>query len=253
MKKTIIANWKMNPVSLDQALHLAGEIEKRTTGIKNAEVVIAPPYPFLKDIGRVLKKTKLGAQNMHWEEAGPYTGEVSWRQLKHFRVTHVIIGHSERRIHMGETDEMINKKIKAALKANLIPILAVGEQKKLSENAMRLVLSRQLSRGLAGITAHDFKKGAIAYEPVWAIGTGRAATPKHAGIALRMIQKILAGLWKTKKVTMPILYGGSVNSKNAADFISPTMGGMQGLLVGSASLNATEFTGIIKSSSPESF
>ena len=246
-KKLIIANWKMNPDSPGRAVRLAREIEKGLIGIKNAEIVIAPPYLFLKDVSQVLKRAKLGAQNMHWQDIGPYTGEVSWHQLKHLHVTHVIVGHYERRIHLGETNEMINKKVKAALRAGLIPVLAIGEQKRMPEDAMRLVLLRQLSRGLSGVSANDFKNGVIAYEPVWAIGTGLAATPQHARKALGMIQEILGRIWKTKKVSTPILYGGSVNSKNAYSFLSPKGGAMHGMLVGGASLKPKEFIKIVQS------
>jgi triosephosphate isomerase len=131
-KLLVIANWKMNPDSPGRAVRLAKEIERGTRGIKNVSVVVAPPHPFLESVGKVLKKAKLGAQNLFWEDVGPYTGEVSWHQLKQLRITYVIIGHSERRIYFGETDSMINKKVRAALKAGLIPVLAVGERKKIS-------------------------------------------------------------------------------------------------------------------------
>ncbi len=246
MKKVIIANWKMNPDSTGRAVRLAKEIERGTRGVKNVSVVIAPPYPFLESVDKVLKKTKLGAQNLFWEDVGPYTGEVSWHQLKHLRITYVIIGHSERRICFGETDGMINKKVRAALKAGLRPVLAVGEQKKMPNKKMRGALSRQLSRDLAGVSLAAFRKGVIAYEPVWAIGTGLAATPKHAKYALVMIREILAHLWKVKRVSTPILYGGSVNARNAGPFVSKKGGGMDGMLVGGASLQPKEFIGIVR-------
>ena len=247
-KKLIIANWKMNPDSMGRAVRLAKEIERGTRGVKNVSLAIAPPYPFLESVGKALKKTKLGAQNIFWEDARPYTGEVSGRQLKHLGITYVIIGHSERRIYFGETDVMINKKVRAALKAGLRPVLAVGERKKMPNKKMRGVLSRQLIKNLEGVSVKSFRKGVIAYEPVWAIGTGRAATPKHAKYALGMIQEILAHFWKVKKVSTPILYGGSVNARNAAAFISKNGGGMDGMLVGSASLKPKDFIEIVRSS-----
>lgn len=245
MKKLIIANWKMNPASLKAAIKLANETEKGLRGIKNVEIVIAPPFPFLAPVNKILKQSKLGAQDFFWKETGPATGEVSGDQLKHLRVSHVIIGHSERRA-LGETDEMINKKIKAALKAGLVPILAVGERKKMSSSKIRRVLSRQLSKGLHSVSAKAFENGVIAYEPVWAIGTGLATTPEHAKTALAMIKEILSRLWKIKKIKTRIIYGGSVNAKNAAAFISPQGGAMDGMLVGGMSLHPREFINIVR-------
>lgn len=248
MKKLlIIANWKMNPDSPSRALLLAKKIDQ---GVRNTqtEVVIAPPFPFLFEIGRALKKAKLGAQDMHWANLGAYTGEVSWHQLRHLRIAYVIIGHSERRWKMGETDTEINKKVRVALKTNLTPILAIGERRKMNDRAMRTVLKKQLTLGLKGISQKRFKNGVIAYEPVWAIGTGNSASPAHAASALHAITEILKNLWHTKAITTRILYGGSVNAKNARDYITENGGAMHGLLVGGASLNPKEFLGIIKNS-----
>lgn len=235
----------MNPASLKAAIKLANETEKGLRGIKNVEIVIAPPFPFLAPVNKILKQSKLGAQDFFWKETGPATGEVSGDQLKHLRVSHVIIGHSERRA-LGETDEMINKKIKAALKAGLVPILAVGERKKMSSSKIRRVLSRQLSKGLHSVSAKAFENGVIAYEPVWAIGTGLAATPKHAKQALTIIQEILNRLWRTRNVKTQIIYGGSVNAKNAAPFVSNKGGAMNGMLVGGASLKPKEFINTVR-------
>jgi triosephosphate isomerase len=209
-------------------------------------VVIAPPFPFLQAVAGVLRKSKLGAQDLFWEEKGARTGEVSPVMLKNLCVAYCIIGHSERRA-LGETDEMINKKIKAALKNRIVPVLAIGEKKRMPEAKMRRVIETQLKKNLNGISKVAFQNGVIAYEPVWAIGTGLSATPEHARKALSIIQETLRRLWKTKNIPTRILYGGSVNAKNAAPFISKSGGGMQGMLVGGASLNPKEFIGIIKS------
>lgn len=249
-KSLIIANWKMNPDSPGRALLLAKKIERRIS-VRRAEVVIAPPFPFLKDVGRALKKAKLGAQDMHWADLGPYTGEVSWHQLRHLRVQYVIIGHSERRWKLGETDAEINKKVHAALKTGLIPVLAVGERKKMSDAAMRATLEKQLALDLKGISQKQFGGGVIAYEPVWAIGTGDSATPMHAQKALEMITAILKKLWRTKTIKTRILYGGSVNAKNARDYITKNGGAMHGLLVGGSSLNPKEFLGIVKTTATQ--
>lgn len=245
-KKIIIANWKMNPDAPGRAVRLAREIERGINQIKNIEVVVAPPHPFLMEVGKILRKAKLGAQNMHWANVGPYTGEVSWHQLKHCGAKYVIVGHSERRIHLGETDTLINKKIRAAVTSGLVPVLAVGEQKRTTDKKMRMILAGQIVKDLAGISRNAFGKGIIAYEPVWAIGTGKTATPKHAKIALESIKEILRKLWNTKSVSLPVLYGGSVDAKNAATFVAKSGGGMDGLLVGSAGLHPNEFVAIIK-------
>ncbi len=245
MKKLIIANWKMNPATLQEAVILARKIEKDIPKTPNVEVVIAPPFPFLVPVAGALKKSKLGAQNMFWEKEGARTGEISYMMLKNLCVSYCIIGHSERRA-LGETDGEINKKIKAALKSRIVPVLAIGEKKRMPESSMRRVLETQLKKDLSGISKISFKNGVIAYEPVWAIGTGLSATPWHAHKALGIIRETLKRLWKTKHVPTRILYGGSVNAKNAGPFVSTKGGGMDGMLVGGASLNAKEFIGIIR-------
>ena len=245
-KKLLIANWKMNPSSPAEAVILARKIERGIPRTLNAEVVIAPPFPFLLPVSRILKKTRLGAQDMFWEKEGARTGEVSYMMLKNLCVSYCIIGHSERRA-LGETDEQINKKIKAALQGQIIPVLAIGERKRLPKTKLRRILETQLRKDLNGVSKVVFKNGVIAYEPVWAIGTGLSATPEYARKALSVIRETLKRVWKTKNISTRILYGGSVNTKNAAQFISKKGGGMNGMLVGGASLNTKEFSGIIKS------
>ena len=244
-KLLIIANWKMNPSRASEAILLAKKIEKGIPRTPNAEVVIAPPFPFLVQVASVLKKSKLGVQDVFWEKEGARTGEVSTGMLKDLCVNYCIIGHSERRA-LGETDEQINKKIKAVLKSRIMPALAVGEKKRMPEAKMRRVLETQLKKDLNGISKVAFKNGIIAYEPVWAIGIGLSATPEHARKALGVIRKTLQHLWKTERIPTRILYGGSVNAKNAATFLSKKGGGMDGMLVGGASLNAKEFVGIVR-------
>ena len=238
----------MNPDAPGRALVLAKKIEnslKKTT----IDVVIAPPFPFLALINPFLKKLKLGAQDVFWEDIGPYTGEVSWHQLKHLRVSHVIIGHAERRIYLGETDAMINKKISAVTKAGLISLFAVGEKEKTDFEKRKYYIDEQVRAGLKGISQNDFKKGVIVYEPVWAIGTGNNATPEDARVASNIIRDTLKKLWHQETVTTPILYGGSVNAKNALSFIHPEKGNMDGLLVGGASIDPKGFVAIIESAS----
>ncbi len=211
MKKIIIANWKMNPASMQEAKRLFD-------AVKNTEAIICPPFVYLS----VFKYKFLGAQDCHWEQSGPYTGEVSPKMLRDLGVKYVIIGHSERRA-LGETEEIVEKKLKAALKAGLTPIFCVGEKK--GENA-RKVINKQLRGNLKGVI--------IAYEPVWAIGTGDFCSPEKA----KQIREFIK-----KKFNNKVLYGGSVNSKIAKDY---TKVGFDGLLVGGASLNAKEFKKIIK-------
>lgn len=244
-KKLIIANWKMNPRRAVEAVRLAKKIEESVHGIHTIEMVIAPPFPFIMPVARTLKKVKLGAQNMFWEKEGARTGEVSAGMLKNLCVSYCIMGHSERRT-LGETDQQINKKIKAALKSRLIPVLAIGEKKQVPEPSMRRMLETQLKEDLSGISKIAFKNGVIAYEPVWAIGTGLSAAPEHARKALGIIRKTLGRLWKTEKVSTRIIYGGSVNAKNALPFVSSRRGGMDGILIGKTSLEPVEFIEIVK-------
>jgi len=220
MKSLIVANWKMNPSSLAEAKKLFDEIRK-------TNAVICPPFIYIS----AFKYANLGAQDCSWEEKGAYTGAVSPQMLKDLGAKYVIVGHSERRNHFNETDEMINKKLKAALKTGLIPILCIGEKK--GENP-ETVISRQLEEDLSGISEKDLKEIIIAYEPVWAIGTGDFCEKPQAGKAREFIKG---------KLNNKVLYGGSVNSQIAKDYIDV---GYDGLLVGGASLNAEEFIKIVK-------
>lgn len=227
MKSLIIANWKCNPRTLKEAEELFNKVKNGVKNIKKAETVIATPFVWLP----ILKGMILAAQDCLWLDCGPYTGEVSLAMLKDFGVKYVIIGHSERRIHFKETDEMINKKLRAVLKADLKPILCIGEKK--GESAEKII-SSQLKKDLKGISKNDLKKIVIAYEPVWAIGTGDFCKPEKAKKALDFIKK---------RINTGILYGGSVNSKISKSYIKV---GFNGLLVGGASLDAKEFITIVK-------
>ena len=232
MKKIIIANWKCNPDNFKKAKKLFNAVKKDIKGVKN-EVVICPPFVYLTNFQFPISNFHLGAQNCHWENNGPYTGEVSPRMLKDLGCEYVIIGHSERRIHFRETNEMINKKLKAALQAGLILILCIGEKR--GESPQR-VIANQLRKDLKGITKKDLKKIIIAYEPVWAISTsgGEICSPNYAEKILKFIKQRFNG---------KIIYGGSVNSRIAKSY---TDAGFDGLLVGGASLDANEFIKIVK-------
>jgi len=228
--KYLIANWKMNPGSSEEAKELFNNIKQ---GVKDlsAEVVICPPsiyyFPNLKSKGL---KLHLGAQNCFWEQAGAYTGEISPKMLKNMGCKYVILGHSERRQYLNETDEMVNKKLKAVLEAGLTPILCVGETKQERD---RGEAEKKIKSQLKFLLQNS--KLILAYEPRWAIGTGIACNPESAKKALNMIKEVAQ--------ETPVLYGGSVSAENAKQYIDA---GFNGLLVGSASLNAPEFIKIAK-------
>lgn len=250
MKKIVIANWKMNPGTIAEAKRLFQAVTKGVSGIKNIDVVIAPPFvyvPLLKAASGK-RRAALAAQDLFWEEKGPYTGEVSPAMLKNLGVRYAIIGHSERRMHLGETDEMINKKVKAALKAGLTPILCIGERERNHFEDTFLFLKGQLKKDFASIKPEVAKKVIVAYEPIWAIGTGKAEHSDDAQNIAVYIRRVLQELLNPKAArAIHIIYGGSVNAKNASSFVGGGVRGMEGLLVGGASLQADEFVKIVKS------
>ena len=242
-KKIIIANWKMNPQTADEALRFVqGILAQRLP--ENIELIIAPPFVYLELLKKNCgKEIKLAAQNINWAERGAYTGEISGLMLKNLGCNYVIIGHSERRYILGETEEIINLKLKAALKVGLTVILAVGEKEQ--NDDISKVLSQQIESALGGVNVSEISRLIIAYEPVWAIGTGLADTSDHALSAVLLIRKIIGRLYGSEwAVDMPILYGGSVSEENAADFIAQN--GIDGALVGGASLELQSFMKIIK-------
>ncbi len=243
-KKIIIANWKMNPSSAEEAIRLVKGILAQTLP-KNIELIIAPPFVYLDSVKKNFKKgVKLAAQNISWGERGAFTGEVSGLMLKNVGCDYAIIGHSERRYKIGETDEMINLKLKAAFRAGLNPILAIGEKER-GDDIVK-VLNSQIKSALDGVGASEIGRLIVAYEPVWAIGTGISDTPDHALGSALLIRKIIGNLYTPDfAVDLPVLYGGSVTAENSADFIGQV--GINGALVGGASLNIEEFLKIIKS------
>ena len=238
-KKLIAANWKMNKTSEETQKYLK-EFLNLVQDVEDVEILICPPFTSLWIARGMLKGTniKLGAQNCFYEEKGAFTGEISLNMLKEFEVSYVIVGHSERRWIFGETDELINKKVIACLEKGIRPILCVGEKIEEREAGMTLkVVESQLKLGLSGLDDVADKID-IAYEPVWAIGTGNPATPEDAQLVHRFIKELLGNV--------RVLYGGSVNSKNAKEFLS--MQDVDGLLVGSASLDPVSFAQIVKAS-----
>jgi len=248
MRKPIVAgNWKMNK-TVAESRQLVAELVPGLQAVDSVERVLCPPFTSLMAVAAMLEGTeiRLGAQDMYWEASSAYTGEVSPLMVKEL-CQYVIIGHSERRTYFGEMDETVNRKVKAALAHGLLPIMCVGET--LAENeAGRTaeVVSRQMRAGLAGVELKDGKSLYIAYEPVWAIGTGRAATADGANkVIAEVIRPALATLFNPQiSQEVRVLYGGSVTGKNAADFF--TMPDIDGALVGGASLKVEEFVPITR-------
>jgi triosephosphate isomerase len=224
MKPLIVANWKMNPQTLAEAKRLFSSVKGGAGRVRSSEVVVCPPFVFLSELKTRGLKLKLGAQDCFWEEGGAYTGEISPLTLKSLGCQYVILGHSERRKHQKETDEMINKKMKLVLKEKLKPILCVDN-------------IGQVKKDLKGIGKKEIRSLVIAYEPLFAIGTGKSCSPKRAERMRVLIHKKVKG-------RTSVLYGGSVNSKNAEKYIKEA--GFQGLLVGGASLKSKEFIRLVK-------
>jgi len=248
MRKPFIAgNWKMFK-NVTEARQLVSELVPELAPFTSVERVLCPPFTSLLAVRALLEGTGigLGAQNLHWEESGAYTGEIAPYMLSEF-CQYVIIGHSERRAYFGETDETVNKKVKAALSHDLIPIVCVGEtlvENEAGETAQ--VVKRQVESGLAGVTLSDWSKLVVAYEPVWAIGTGKAATADGANqVVGEYIRPILANTLGINAASLiRILYGGSVKGSNAGEFFSKS--DIDGALVGGASLKAGDFTQIVQ-------
>ena len=247
MKKLLIANWKMNPQTAQQALRLARKVGRGIKNIRNVEVVLAPPFVFLYSLSNFKSPTsyfKLGAQDVFYEKAGTYTGEISASQLKALGVKLVIVGHSERRA-LGETNEIINKKLKAVLKTGMRAVLCVGEAERQKEIAFPKIIRDELHEGLARVKKSLLRNLVIAYEPIWAIGSGREDTPKNVyEITIIIRRELYRMIGKRSASKIPVLYGGSVDDKNAYDFIKE--GAVDGLLVGGASLNAKKFVRLLK-------
>jgi len=244
MRRPLIAgNWKMN-TRLEEAENLVRAMLAELDSIDGVEKVLCPPFISLAAIKEIINGTsvKLGAQNMHFEDRGAYTGEISPLMLIDL-CDFVILGHSERRQYFAETDEIINKKVKKALEFGLKPILCVGESLEDNESGKaEQIIARQVKAGLAGVSPTS--QLVIAYEPVWAIGTGKAATGKQANTTISLIRSIVANLWDKKTAqAVRLLYGGSVTSSNIAEFIAEPE--IDGALVGGASLKANEFVSIV--------
>ncbi len=247
VRKLIIAgNWKMNK-SVAESASLVEDIKRELADSRDVDVVLCPPFTSLSVVGEALSDTsiKLGAQNMHWESNGAYTGEVSANMLRTLYCHYVILGHSERRSYFGETSEIVNKKAKAAFAGNLIPIVCVGETLEERDGGRaESVVKSQVEASLAGISSENLARTIIAYEPVWAIGTGRTASPQQAQEMHAFIRSVVAGMAdeKTARVVR-IQYGGSMKPDNAAELLAQP--DIDGGLIGGAALEARSFVQII--------
>jgi len=249
MRTQIIAgNWKMHKTE-EEAFQLASDLKQRLKDVKGVKAVICPPFTSLPSVKRAIENSPilLGAQNMHWEEKGAYTGEISPPMLLTTGCKYVILGHSERRSLFFETDEFVNLKVKSALKFNLFPIICVGEKLDQREaNKTEEIVENQVRGAFKDLGAQEAERTVIAYEPVWAIGTGRTATPQQANkVHLFIRELLLSEFGKECAEKINILYGGSVKPENSKELLD--MPEIDGALVGGASLDAESFEKIIKS------
>jgi triosephosphate isomerase len=244
MRKWIVAgNWKMHN-TIRESVALAYAIKEGTTGLKNGEVVVAPPFTALHSVGEAIKGSAvaLAAQNMYYEDKGAFTGEISPSMLTDAGCKYVIIGHSERRKYFNESDENVNLKVMKALATGLKPILCVGEtDDERNKGVTQAVVNRQVRRALTGVNKIDHI--VIAYEPVWAIGTGKVATSSQAEDVHDFIRRLLVEIYGCLAGDVRILYGGSVTKDNIGELIA--MEDIDGALVGGASLKPDDFLGII--------
>jgi triosephosphate isomerase len=248
MRKPVIAgNWKMHN-TISEALELVREIKGKVEGVTDVEIIVSPVYTALASVSAELNGSniKVASQNIFWEEKGAFTGEIAPNMITDAGCSHAIIGHSERRQYFGETDETVNKRIKAALLAGLIPILCVGETLEEREAGSTMsVVETQIKGGLVDISAEDMAKIIIAYEPVWAIGTGKTASPDQAEEVHKNIRGIVEGIYDPAiSDGVRILYGGSVKPENVDELmVQPDI---DGALVGGASLKADSFARLVR-------
>ena len=245
MRKPIIAgNWKMHK-TIAEALEFVNQVKDRVNN-DNVEAVICAPFTLLKDLKEATKGTniKIGAQNMHFEEKGAFTGEISPLMLKELDMDYVVIGHSERRQYFNETNETVNKKVLKALEVGIDPILCVGETLEEREAGnTKDVCKVQVEKALENVSKEDLAKIVIAYEPVWAIGTGKTATSEDANDVIAYIREVVANLYGELANEVRIQYGGSVKPSNVAEIMNQS--DIDGALVGGASLEANDYVDLV--------
>jgi len=248
MRKPVIAgNWKMNK-TISEAVGLVNELKPLIADVDDVTVVVCPTYLCIKSVADVLKNSNIhvGAQNMYWETSGAYTAEISGEMLLESGAEYVILGHSERRQYFGETNETVNKKVKKALAVGLIPIVCVGEMLEDREAGnTEKVVDDHVTNSLAGISADEMKKIIVAYEPVWAIGTGKTATPEQAQEVHAFIRKRIAELWDNDTAEAVVIqYGGSMKPGNVKELLAQK--DIDGGLIGGAALKADSFEALAK-------
>lgn len=246
-KKIIAGNWKMNKLT-GEAAELAAAVKAGCAAFSDVDVVLCPTFTALKTVSDVIagSSVRLGAQNMHWEKDGAYTGEISAGMLRDLNCQFVILGHSERRQYFHETDAIVNRKVRAALAANLTPIVCVGELLEQREaNQTEEVVTAQVTKSLAGLDETAFRRTVLAYEPVWAIGTGLTATPAQAQEVHALIRRVLAGMCNPGAAqAVRIQYGGSMKPANAKELLGQP--DIDGGLIGGAALDAKSFVDIVR-------
>jgi triosephosphate isomerase len=253
-KKIVAANWKMN-MTLSESTRFVESFLLDVAEIRDVDIVIIPPFTAIAKVTELLEKSgqsiRIGAQNMHWERNGAFTGEISAALLRDLFVHYVILGHSERRRLFHETDEVVNRKVRAAHEATLRPIVCVGETlEQRDKGNVEKILSIQLRGSLKDLSEKELQETVIAYEPVWAIGTGRNATPEQAQEAHAFIRKTLAGMSDEATADrIRIQYGGSVKPDNGSELM--TQPDIDGALVGGASLDPRSFAQIVKAARDE--
>lgn len=245
-KPFIAGNWKMYKTAAE-AVETAKKLTGLVSGVINVDVMIAPPFTALSHVYEAIKESSvmLGAQNLFWEKEGAYTGEISPGMIVSSGCRYVIIGHSERRQYFGETDQTVNKKIRSALNNGLVPVICIGETENERDAADTFnILDKQIKMGLEGFSPNDLEQMILAYEPVWAIGTGKTATSDQAQEVHRFLRNLIETLLGKKIAgSTRILYGGSVKPENIGELMS--MPDIDGALVGGASLDAEKFASII--------
>ena len=241
--KLIVGNWKLNPPTLNDAIALASWVSVSVSSESFDNMVLLPPFIFLEELAKKFKQIKFGAQDFFWEESGAFTGEVSLSMLKDVGVSWVLVGHSERRRIFGETDQIVNKKMRFALENDFNVIVAVGE---LQRDDHPEEIASGFKKNVSGADVSKLDKLIVAYEPVWAVGTGEADDPARSSQIIGKLKQSAFKLFGADSNRIRFLYGGSVNSQNARSFLNQP--NVDGLLVGGASLNAEEFALIVESS-----
>jgi triosephosphate isomerase len=250
VKPVVAGNWKMYK-TISEARELTAEIVSQAAGLSGASLILIPPFTAIQEVKKTTgdSRVRVGGQDLFWEEEGAFTGEISPCQLREAGCDFVLVGHSERRQIFGETDEMVRKKVLAALRHDLIPIVCLGENLEERKSGQTLnKIKNQLENSLFGLPEEEFKRVILAYEPIWAIGTGQNATPEQAEEVHGYIRQLIADRYgKSLSACAIILYGGSVKPANAFSLIKEK--DVDGFLVGGASLNAGSFLGIVREAS----